>query len=159
MPCCKYLNVTVGHLIGCNMFSYPCDSEREDAAKSRKDARLKNIIISEKTDKKSAKYMANQAPFPHSSTEAYNRSLRHPIGQEYNTMKAFREFTMPPVSQCLNVSETHSYSIHGLEFWGAHNIEHKSKMIESWSKGIFPVVRKRLSCRAVLFLERLPGRC
>ncbi|CAD7700247.1 unnamed protein product, partial [Ostreobium quekettii] len=71
--------------------------EREAAAKKRKDAKLKHVIITEKVDKKAAKYTAAKAPFPFTSNQAYNRSLRHPIGQEYNSMKAFREFTSAPV--------------------------------------------------------------
>ena len=37
-------------------------------------------------------------PYPFTSREAYERSMRAPIGPEYNTDEAFRNLTRPAVS-------------------------------------------------------------
>ncbi|EFJ43959.1 hypothetical protein VOLCADRAFT_121361 [Volvox carteri f. nagariensis] len=68
---------------------------RADAAAGRKDANLKYVVISEKWDKKASKYMAPAAPFPFTNQEAYERSLRQPLGREYNPDAAFRDLTRP----------------------------------------------------------------
>ncbi|GLI69141.1 hypothetical protein VaNZ11_013698 [Volvox africanus] len=70
---------------------------REEAVKGRKDANLKYVMISEKWDKKSIKYTAPSAPFPFTSQEAYERSIRQPLGREYNADTAFRDLTRPAV--------------------------------------------------------------
>ncbi|GFR45758.1 hypothetical protein Agub_g7173 [Astrephomene gubernaculifera] len=71
--------------------------QRAEAAANRKDAQLKYVVISEKWDKKAAKYTAPTAPFPFTSQEAYERSLRQPLGREYNPDVAFRDLTRPAV--------------------------------------------------------------
>lgn len=67
--------------------------QREAAAAGRKDAKLKYVVISEKYDKKAIKYTAPAAPFPFTSQEAYERSIRQPLGREYNPDAAFRDLT------------------------------------------------------------------
>lgn len=71
--------------------------QREAAAAGRKDAKLKYVVISEKYDKKAIKYTAPAAPFPFTSQEAYERSIRQPLGREYNPDAAFRDLTRPAV--------------------------------------------------------------
>lgn len=67
-----------------------------DAAK-RKDKKLDKVIINEKRQKPTTKYMANQLPFPFESREQYERSLRVPKGKEWTTKKTFQDATRPRV--------------------------------------------------------------
>jgi U3 small nucleolar RNA-associated protein 14 len=64
--------------------------------KRRKDAGLSGVFISEKRDRKLA--MAHQAPnvpHPFPSKEAYEASMRHPLGREWNTMASTAALTKP----------------------------------------------------------------
>ncbi|KAL2609839.1 hypothetical protein R1flu_028412 [Riccia fluitans] len=70
---------------------------RDDALGKRKDAKLRHVIISEKVDKKASKFHAPTVPFPFNSKEVYERSVRMPIGREFNTDKAFRDMIRPTV--------------------------------------------------------------
>ncbi|GLC47246.1 hypothetical protein PLESTF_000895000 [Pleodorina starrii] len=70
---------------------------RADAAAGRKDANLKYVVVSEKWDKKAAKYTAPTAPFPFTNQETYERSLRQPLGRDFNPDAAFRDLTRPAV--------------------------------------------------------------
>ncbi|KAI5922910.1 Utp14 protein-domain-containing protein [Camillea tinctor] len=65
--------------------------------KDRKDAKLKNVIISEKTVKKNTKYMASQLPHQFDSRATYERSLRLPMGPEWLTKESFQDVTKPKV--------------------------------------------------------------
>ncbi len=56
--------------------------EREAAAAGRTDAKMKNVVISEKWDKKAAKFTAGSLPFPYDSKEVYESSIRQPLGRE-----------------------------------------------------------------------------
>ncbi|KAG2441194.1 hypothetical protein HYH02_010038 [Chlamydomonas schloesseri] len=71
--------------------------QRAEAAAGRRDAGMKYVVVSEKWDKKAAKYTAPAAPFPFTSPEAYERSLRQPLGREFNPDQAFRDLTRPAV--------------------------------------------------------------
>lgn len=66
-------------------------------AENRKDAKLKNVIINEKVNKKNAKYNSNSVPFPFESREQYERSLRTPVGQEWTSKSTFQKLTKPRV--------------------------------------------------------------
>ncbi|KAG0563345.1 hypothetical protein KC19_8G023100 [Ceratodon purpureus] len=68
---------------------------REEAMKKRKDANLKFVVISEKMDKKGAKYHTAKVPFPMKTKEVFEQSLRMPIGREYNGEKVFRDMIRP----------------------------------------------------------------
>ncbi|KAI8887091.1 small-subunit processome [Backusella circina FSU 941] len=63
----------------------------------RKDAKLKSVIISEKVNKKAEKYRVSAIPFPFKTMEQYERSLRAPIGKEWNTRDTFQKMTKPKV--------------------------------------------------------------
>jgi U3 small nucleolar RNA-associated protein 14 len=67
------------------------------AAAARKDAKLQNVILSEKWDKKAAKYLAPQLPFPYNKPGVYETSIRQALGRETNTDAAFRNLTRPAV--------------------------------------------------------------
>ncbi|GFH31683.1 uncharacterized protein HaLaN_30772 [Haematococcus lacustris] len=72
--------------------------EREKAAASRADAALKFVVLSEKWDKKAmTKYSTQSVPFPFDSKDTYERSMRQPLGRQYNADSAFRDLTRPAV--------------------------------------------------------------
>ncbi|KAH9907357.1 small-subunit processome [Xylariomycetidae sp. FL2044] len=73
-------------------------TKREGIKQSdRKDAKLKNVIINEKRNKKNDKYLASQLPHPFESRLQYERSLRLPVGPEWMTKETFQEATKPRV--------------------------------------------------------------
>ena len=63
----------------------------------RKDAKLKNVIISEKKSKKNGKYLASQLPHPFETRAQYERSLRLPVGPEWTTKESFQGMTKPRI--------------------------------------------------------------
>ncbi|CAE6450770.1 unnamed protein product [Rhizoctonia solani] len=67
-----------------------------DASK-RADAGKKSIIISEKKDKKAAKYLVKDLPYPYTSKEQFARSMATPIGTEWNTRVAHQRAVLPGV--------------------------------------------------------------
>lgn len=71
--------------------------KREEAIKKRKDARLKHVIISEKVDKKAEKLHVKTLPYPFTSKEVYEQSIRMPIGPESNPAITARALTRPEV--------------------------------------------------------------
>jgi U3 small nucleolar RNA-associated protein 14 len=72
-------------------------ARKEAAAASREDAALQYVVISEKWDKKNAKYRTPEVPFPFNSKETYERAMRQPLGRDFNTAAAFRNLTRPEV--------------------------------------------------------------
>ncbi|GAQ90786.1 U3 small nucleolar RNA-associated protein 14 [Klebsormidium nitens] len=79
------------------------EKKRNQAMAKRQDAGRKHVIISEKWDKKAAKYAAEGVPFPFKDREAFERSLRNPLGREYNTDSAHRNLIRPPVIKSTGV--------------------------------------------------------
>ncbi|XP_072977853.1 uncharacterized protein C57A7.06 [Typha angustifolia] len=71
--------------------------KREEALKKRKDAKLKNVIISERIDKKAEKLLAKSLPFPYTTREVYEQSIRMPIGPEYNPAISVGALNRPAV--------------------------------------------------------------
>ncbi|KAK9806336.1 hypothetical protein WJX72_010623 [[Myrmecia] bisecta] len=76
---------------------------KEKAAGNRKDAKLKAVMISERWDKKASKYSTASVPFPFDSRETYERSIRQPMGRDFNTDSAFRDFTRPAILKSTGV--------------------------------------------------------
>ncbi|KAI5854000.1 Utp14 protein-domain-containing protein [Tricharina praecox] len=64
---------------------------------SRKDSRMEKVIISERRDKKAAKFQTPTLPHPFETKGQYERSLRVPIGPEWTTKSTFQNATMPRV--------------------------------------------------------------
>lgn len=64
---------------------------------ARKDAHLKRVIINEKRDKRGAKYLAPTVPYPFTSREQYEQSLRVPLGKDWNAPSATANMTTPEV--------------------------------------------------------------
>jgi len=61
----------------------------------RKDAKLKNVIINQKRLKKTVGYLASTLPFPFTTKAEYERSIRMPIGQEWNVKETYQDNTKP----------------------------------------------------------------
>jgi U3 small nucleolar RNA-associated protein 14 len=73
------------------------EAKTQAAARARKDAGMEYVVISEKWDSKNAKYKTQSVPYPFNSKETYERSLRQPLGKEFNTVDAFRNLTRPAI--------------------------------------------------------------
>lgn len=65
--------------------------------KTRADHGKAHVIISEKRDKKAAKYQVKDLPYPYTSRAQFERSVETPIGTEWNTRVAFQRATLPKV--------------------------------------------------------------
>ena len=64
---------------------------------TRADYNKNNVIISERHDKKAAKYMVKDLPFPYTSKAQFERSIQNPLGAEWNTRVGFQRATLPRV--------------------------------------------------------------
>ncbi|KAF8640434.1 hypothetical protein AX17_000099 [Amanita inopinata Kibby_2008] len=64
---------------------------------TRADYNKSNVIISERRDKKAAKYMVKDLPFPYTSKAQFERSMERPLGTEWNTRVGFQRATLPRV--------------------------------------------------------------
>ncbi|XP_002523095.2 uncharacterized protein C57A7.06 [Ricinus communis] len=71
--------------------------KREEALKKRKDAHLKHVIISEKLDKKAEKLHTKTLPYPFTSKDVFEQSMRMPIGPESNPVTAVGALNRPEV--------------------------------------------------------------
>ncbi|KAF5352803.1 hypothetical protein D9756_006229 [Leucocoprinus leucothites] len=65
--------------------------------KSRADYNKKNVIISEKRDKKAAKYLVKDLPYPYTSRAQFEQAMEQPLGKEWNTRVGFQRGTLPRV--------------------------------------------------------------
>jgi U3 small nucleolar RNA-associated protein 14 len=74
------------------------EAKKAAAAKARKDASMEFVVISEKWDSKNAsKYKTQSVPYPFNSKDTYERSMRQPLGKDFNTVDSFRNLTRPAV--------------------------------------------------------------
>ncbi|KAF9478917.1 Utp14-domain-containing protein [Pholiota conissans] len=64
---------------------------------TRADYNKKNIIISEKRDKKAGKYLVKDLPYPYTSKAQFERAMERPLGVEWNTRVVFQRATLPKV--------------------------------------------------------------
>lgn len=64
---------------------------------SRADYGKAHVIISEKRDKKAAKYLVKDLPYPYTSKAQFEKAMERPLGTEWNTRVAFQKATMPRV--------------------------------------------------------------
>jgi len=67
------------------------------AKEERQDAKLDRVIINEKRVKKNGKYLALSLPHPFETRQQYQRSLRMPIGPEFQTLTAYQDATKPRI--------------------------------------------------------------
>ncbi|KAJ9099810.1 hypothetical protein QFC21_003809 [Naganishia friedmannii] len=68
-------------------------------ATQRKDFGKANVIINEKKDKKAAKYMLKDLPYPYTSAAQYEASFSAPVGADWNAIAAHQRATMPRVTK------------------------------------------------------------
>merc|ERR1712146_231332 len=71
--------------------------EKKRREKERLDHNLPNVVISHKRQKGLAPYKLAQVPYPFTSIEQYERSLRRPIGEEWNTSLTTKEMIAPKI--------------------------------------------------------------
>lgn len=73
--------------------------EHDTLKLQRQDAKKSNVMISEKRVKAQARYKLSEVPHPFSSMEEYERSLRMPLGQEWNASHVVTRLTQPEVKK------------------------------------------------------------
>jgi hypothetical protein len=71
---------------------------------TRADSGKGHVIISEKRDKKAAKYLVKDLPHPYTSRAQFERSMDTPLGVEWNTRVGFQRGTLPRI-----VKKVHSF--------------------------------------------------
>lgn len=69
------------------------------AAEQRKDAGRANVIITEKKDKKAARFLPTDLPYPYTSVAQYEAAMAANIGSEFNSRAAFQRGTLPRVTK------------------------------------------------------------
>ena len=79
--------------------------------KSRADYGKAHVIISEKRDKKAAKYLVKDLPYPYTSKAQFERSMDSPIGAEWNTRVGFQRGTLPKVTMKVRARSTVTRSV------------------------------------------------
>jgi U3 small nucleolar RNA-associated protein 14 len=67
----------------------------------RKDSKLKHVIINEKRMKKSIQYLVPQVPHGFENRDQYERTIRMPIGKEWNTQNVYLEKIAPRIQKKL----------------------------------------------------------
>lgn len=65
--------------------------------KSRADHNKAHVIISEKRDKKAAKYTIKDLPYPYTSKAQFEQNMDTPLGTEWNTRVGFQRGTLPKI--------------------------------------------------------------
>ena len=60
------------------------EEETTEKKKGRKDAKMPNVMISDRRVKTAAKYKISDIPHPFTSREEYERSMQMPLGCTYN---------------------------------------------------------------------------
>ncbi|RKO89789.1 Utp14 protein-domain-containing protein [Blyttiomyces helicus] len=63
----------------------------------RRDAQLKHVIINEKRQKKSVKYMVQNLPHGVGNREQYERTIQMPVGREWNAASVHTDLIKPRV--------------------------------------------------------------
>ncbi|KAJ3088093.1 hypothetical protein HK102_009599 [Quaeritorhiza haematococci] len=63
----------------------------------RKDAKLKNVMINEKKDKKAFKFKIPEVPHGFETREQYEKTIRVPLGKEWNTSHVHQDSVRPRV--------------------------------------------------------------
>uniref|UniRef100_H3B347 UTP14C small subunit processome component n=1 Tax=Latimeria chalumnae TaxID=7897 RepID=H3B347_LATCH len=66
-------------------------------AAPRKDQSLPNVIINEKRDVSVTAHQVNELPFPFDNRQQFERSIRVPVGNTWNTQRAVQKLTAPRV--------------------------------------------------------------
>jgi len=67
------------------------------APELRKDKNLVNVVINERRNRKAARYLVEKAPHQFKDAEQYQRSMRMPIGADWNTSITHKKAIEPKV--------------------------------------------------------------
>lgn len=71
--------------------------ERE-LLRNRKDAKLKHVIINHKKNKRfESNYTLEEVPYPYKEKDLYEKSIRQPLGKEWNTYGSHKALIKPKV--------------------------------------------------------------
>ncbi|KAK0194413.1 Utp14-domain-containing protein [Armillaria mellea] len=81
------------------------------SAANRADHGKGHVIISEKRDKKAAKYLVKDLPYPYTSKAQFERGMEQPLGVEWNTRVGFQKATLPRVVKKVGIV------VHSCEGW------------------------------------------
>lgn len=84
---------------------------------TRADYKKAHVIISEKRDKKAARYQVRDLPYPYTSRAQFERSMEVPLGTEWNTRVGFQRATLPKVVTKVRLLTVWSWT----GVWDAHN--------------------------------------
>lgn len=71
--------------------------QRDKLMEKRSDRKLNNVVLNGKADKNARKYQISTIPYPFTSIEEYQASLRVPLGREWNTAQGFGALNKPKV--------------------------------------------------------------
>ena len=77
--------------------SQPSAATHQPTLFSRSLPTHRHVIVSEKRNKKATHLTTAGVPFPFSSREQYERSLRQPLGREWNTGASHKALVAPAV--------------------------------------------------------------
>jgi U3 small nucleolar RNA-associated protein 14 len=78
--------------------------EKSSLMKARADAGLENVIINHEVDLVPGKYQLHMVPRPFSNAQEFSRSMRQPLGPEWNTALSFKEGNQPRITTIQGVA-------------------------------------------------------
>jgi U3 small nucleolar RNA-associated protein 14 len=78
--------------------------EKSSLMKARADAELENVIINHEVDLVPGKYQLHMVPRPFTNAQEFSRSLRQPLGPEWNTALSFKEGNQPRITTIQGVA-------------------------------------------------------
>lgn len=78
--------------------------EKSSLMKARADAGLENVIINHEVDLVPGKYQLHMVPRPFTNAQEFSRSLRQPLGPEWNTALSFKEGNQPRITTIQGVA-------------------------------------------------------
>lgn len=73
------------------------EDTKKQVLANRKDAKMERVLISEKKDKRAAKFTVQDVPYPFTSREEYEMAMRNPLGSDWNTPASTSALTVPKV--------------------------------------------------------------
>ncbi|XP_038049323.1 U3 small nucleolar RNA-associated protein 14 homolog A-like [Patiria miniata] len=71
--------------------------KKKTPGQARRDENLQHALISEARNTKIAVHQVNQLPFPYSTSEQFQQSVRAPVGSTWNTPSVFKQLTVAKV--------------------------------------------------------------
>lgn len=73
------------------------EDTKKQVLANRKDAKMERVLINEKKDKRAAKFVVQDVPYPFTSREEYEMAMRNPLGSDWNTPASTNALTVPKV--------------------------------------------------------------